>query len=129
MTPTVDSTATQRSVLIVDDEERLSRFVAMCLTRAGYRTMTCASVDAARALLPTENWSLVLTDLVMPNETGFDLIDWIDKNCPGIPVVVLTAHSTPAIVKQVKQASAAAILRKPFALAELYATVSQAMAA
>jgi len=125
----VDPTNAKHNVLIVDDEERLSRFVSMCLSRVGYQTTTCRSVDEARDLLPAENWSLVMTDLVMPNETGFDLMEWIDEHCPQVPVIVLTAHSTPAIVKQVAQAHAAAILKKPFSLEDLYKTVSSTMAA
>ncbi len=69
-----------------------------------------------------------MTDLVMPNETGFDLLHWIDENCPEVPVIVLTAHSTPAVVKQVAQARAAAMLKKPFSLEDLYTTVSAAVA-
>ncbi|MBI3958532.1 MAG: response regulator [Chloroflexi bacterium] len=129
MTPSANSAQEKHNVLIVDDEERLSRFVGMCLNRAGYETTTCRSVDEARALLSAEKWSLVLTDLVMPNETGFDLLRWIDDNRLEIPVVILTAHSTPAVVKQVAQTNAAAMLRKPFSLDNLYKTVSSAMAA
>lgn len=129
MTSSVDPTNAKHNVLIVDDEERLSRFVSMCLSRVGYHTTTCRSVDEARGLLPAASWSLVMTDLVMPSETGFDLLHWMDENCPEVPVIVLTAHSTPAVVKQVAQARAAALLMKPFSLEELYATVSSAVAA
>ncbi|RLT45109.1 MAG: response regulator [Chloroflexi bacterium] len=129
MIPSLDPAAAKRNVLIVDDEERLSRFVSICLNRVGYHTTTCRSVDEARELLPTERWSLVMTDLVMPDETGFDLLRWIGENCPEVPVIVLTAHSTPAVVKQVAQARAAALLKKPFSLEELYKTVSDTLAA
>ena len=125
----IRSTNSQHNVLIVDDEERLSRFVGMCLNRVGYEVTTCASVNEARALLPTEKWSLVLTDLVMPDETGFDLLHWVGENCPEIPVVVLTAYSTPAVVKQVHRSRAAAMLKKPFSLEDLYKTVSAAVVA
>jgi DNA-binding NtrC family response regulator len=134
MTTLIDSTVAEQSVaeqniLIVDDEVRLSRFVSMCLDRAGYTTFTCQSVDEARERLQTAKWSLVLTDLVMPHETGFDLLRWIGENYPQLPVIVLTAHSTPAVVNQIKQTRAAALLKKPFSLEELYTTVSLAMVA
>jgi len=120
---------TGRNVLIVDDEARLSRFVSICLERAGYATATCETVDEARRLLQSDGWSLVLTDLVMPQETGFDLLQWIDAHYPSLPVIVLTAHSSPAVTKQVAQARAVAMLQKPFSLQELYNTVSLVMAA
>jgi len=129
MTPLTDLRNAKQHVLIVDDEERLSRFISMCLNRVGYETVTCPSVEKARMLLTTRSWSLVMTDLVMPNETGFDLLHWIDEYHPETPVVVITAHSTPAIVEQVTQARAAAMLMKPFLLQELYEVVSSAMVA
>ncbi|MFZ1754458.1 MAG: response regulator, partial [Caldilineaceae bacterium] len=119
-----NTTNATQNVLIVDDEARLSRFVSMCLDRAGYTTSTCDNVDEARRLLSEGEWSLVLTDLVMPYETGFDLLDWIDKNHPQLPVIVLTAHTTPAVINQVQQARVAGMLRKPFSLDELYSSVS-----
>ena len=129
MTTFTNSAIGEQNVLIVDDEARISRFVSMCLDRAGYTSSTCHSVDEARTLLQSEKWSLVMTDLVMPQETGFDLLQWIDENYPELPVIVLTAHSTPAVTKQVKLTRAAAMLKKPFSLQELYNTVSLAMAA
>lgn len=128
MTLSVETSNTMQNVLIVDDEVRLSRFVSMYLSRVGFHTTTCRSVDEARALLSSKHWSLVLTDLVMANETGFDLLRWMDEHCPEVPVIVLTAHSSPAVAKQVAQANATALLKKPFSLEELYTTVSSAIA-
>jgi two-component system response regulator PilR (NtrC family) len=127
MTTSPDSSNVEKNILIVDDEARIGRFVSMYLDRVGYNTSTCQSVDEARRLLQSKKWSLVLTDLVMPQETGFDLLQWISENCPDIPVVVLTAHSSPMVVDQVNQAQAAAIINKPFSLGELYKTISLAM--
>lgn len=127
MATSPDSSNPEKNILIVDDEARIGRFVSMYLDRVGYTTSTCQSVDEARKLLQSKKWSLVLTDLVMPQETGFDLLQWISENYPDIPVVVLTAHSSPTVVDQVNQAQAAAIISKPFSLGELYKTISLAM--
>lgn len=127
MATSPDSSNPEKNILIVDDEARIGRFVSMYLERVGYTTSTCQSVDEARKLLQSKKWSLVLTDLVMPQETGFDLLQWISENYPDIPVVVLTAHSSPTVVDQVNQTQAAAIISKPFSLGELYKTISLAM--
>ena len=127
MTTSPDASNAEKNILIVDDEARIGRFVSMYLDRVGYKTSTCQSVDEARKLLQSQKWSLVLTDLVMPQETGFDLLQWISDNYPDVPVVVLTAHSSPRVVAQVNQTQAAAIINKPFSLGELYKTISLAM--
>ncbi len=80
MTTSPDSSNVEKNILIVDDEARIGRFVSMYLDRVGYNTSTCQSVDEARRLLQSKKWSLVLTDLVMPQETGFDLLQWISEN-------------------------------------------------
>ncbi|RME63248.1 MAG: response regulator [Caldilineae bacterium] len=115
-------------ILIVDDEEKLSRFVSMCLSRIGYETTTCTSAGEARRRLEDEDWTLVLTDLMMPDETGFQLIAWLQEHRPQLPVVVITAHSTQSIQGQVAQARVAGFLNKPFTLKDLYATVEKALA-
>lgn len=127
MPTVVDSSIAEKSILIVDDEARIGRFVSMYLERIGYTTSTCQSVDEARGLLQSKKWSLVLTDLVMPHETGFDLLQWINENYPELPVIVLTAHSSRTVVDQINRTRAAAILNKPFSLAELYTTISLAL--
>ena len=52
--------------LVVDDEEKLGRFVCMLLKQAGYHAATCQSVEDARRLLTSGQWHLVITDIVIP---------------------------------------------------------------
>lgn len=127
MTFPTQTITSQGSVLIVDDEERLSRFVSMCLGRIGYEPTFCGSVREAQNLLNRDVFSLVVTDLVMPEANGFDLLEWMAENCPDIPIVVLTAYSTPGIVRQVAQSRASAMLKKPFSIQDLYSTVAEVM--
>lgn len=118
--------AAQR-ILIVDDEEKLSRFMSICLTRAGFETTTCSSATCAREHLESEDWSLVLTDLMMPNETGFDLLQWIQQHRPNLPVIVVTAHSTRSVQQQVAHTVAAELITKPFSLRQLYEAVDRVL--
>lgn len=107
---------TEPSVLIVDDEEKLGRFICMLLKRSGYKPFACRSVAEARNLLSNRKWAMVLTDIVMPKENGFELVQWIGANYPSLPVVVMTAHSTEAIETQANNLGVAAILHKPFSI-------------
>ncbi len=52
----------------------------------------------------------------MPKENGFELVQWIGKNYPSLPVVVMTAHSTEAIETQANNLGVSAILHKPFSI-------------
>ncbi|MBV7331090.1 response regulator [Chloroflexi bacterium TSY] len=113
------------NILIVDDEEKLGRFICMVLKKAGYQSVACRSVAEARTLIGTNTWHLVLTDIVMPRENGFELAYWISQNYPRLPVIAMTAHSTEAIVHQANQLGVAAILHKPFTLEGLRKLLSE----
>ena len=114
-------------ILVVDDEEKLGRFICMLLKRAGYRASTCCTVADAQAQIKAKPWNLVITDVVLPYENGFELVRWLGDFSPGLTVIVMTAHSTDAIKTQASQLGVAAILHKPFTVESLCQTVAQAM--
>lgn len=111
--------------LVVDDEEKLGRFVCMLLKQVGYQAITCQSVEEARRLLSNGQWHLVITDIVIPRENGFDLMRWLKMHHPTLPVVAMTAHSTEAVIHQIHQFGFAAVLHKPFTIEYFYQVVQQ----
>ena len=102
----------------------------MLLRRSGsYDVVTCNSVAEARALLNADTWSLVITDVVMPNETGLQLVQWLTEHYPDLPCVVMTAHSNRIVDQQAVQLGAAEIIHKPFALDALQQLVDRVLVA
>lgn len=118
---------TGMSVLVVDDEEKLGRFVCMLLKRAGYQTHSCRSVAEARHLLNNKHWNLIITDIVMPQENGFELVRWVSENHPQLPIIVMTAHSTDAVENQAAQLGVSAVLHKPFTIDGLRQIIAEAI--
>ncbi|MCB0185674.1 MAG: response regulator [Caldilineaceae bacterium] len=112
-------------VLVVDDEEKLGRFVCMLLERMGYQASLCLSVDEAKRLLAQETWHLVISDIVLPGENGFDLIQWLKHHYPNIPVVAMTAHSTEAANHRIRKLGFVAVLHKPFSVDQFQRVVQQ----
>lgn len=111
--------------LVVDDEEKLGRFVCMLLKQVGYHALTCQTIEEARRLLSNDQWHLVITDIVIPRENGFDLMRWVKANQPTLPVIAMTAHSTEAVMVQLNQYGFAAVLHKPFSVEHFYGVVQQ----
>ncbi len=111
--------------LVVDDEEKLGRFVCMLLKQVGYQAVTCQTIAEARRLLSSGQWDFVITDIVIPRENGFDLMRWIKTHHPTVPVIAMTAHSTEAIMHQITQSGFVAMLHKPFTIDYFYQTVQQ----
>lgn len=110
----LDSPSLKNHVLIVDDEEKLGRFVSIVLKQIGYMPVNCQSVAEARKQIDARRWGLVITDIVMPRESGFDLMRWIARQHPQLPVIAMTAHSTEAIENQLPKLGFVDVVYKPF---------------
>jgi DNA-binding NtrC family response regulator len=117
----------QRRIIVVDDEEKLSRFVRICLERDGFLVVTTETVAEAQPLIQEQQWDLVITDLIMPIDSGFSLLQWLSTIAPKLPVIVMTAHSSDLVHHQAIQLGAVDVLYKPFSLDELRNTVRKAL--
>src|SRR6185437_16777513 len=79
-------------VLIVDDEPDLIELVSMTLSRMNLASEGAIDLTQARQHLSSRHFDLCLTDMKLPDGDGLDLVDWIQKNQPELPVAVITAH-------------------------------------
>jgi DNA-binding NtrC family response regulator len=114
-------------VVIVDDEPRMSTVVAMALGRDGYECETHASAAAALAAIEARGADVVVTDLMMPDVDGIELLRRLRATRPALPVILLTAHgSVPSAVAAMRE-GAFDYVAKPFDNDELRATVARAL--
>ncbi len=106
-----------KQILILDDEPSGLEFAATMLESNGYGVHTATSVVEGKSILQRyPDISLIITDLKMPNETGFSLLEYLHDNgrFSHIPVIVLTCCSDQNIVMQAIEAGAKGYLTKPF---------------
>ncbi|MCG3110204.1 MAG: sigma-54 dependent transcriptional regulator [Candidatus Manganitrophus sp. SB1] len=115
-------------ILIVDDERNLRRVLAAHLKREGWEVGE--AVDGAEALerLAQGAWSLVITDLKMPNLDGLGLLEQTAARHPDLPVVLITAHGTIETAVTAMKRGAFDYITKPFDQEELLAVVRKALA-
>ena len=111
-------TETPRSILVVDNDKKLLSIIQEYLELCHYQvTTTATGLDALR-LLRSENYHVLLTDIVMPDISGLGLIEISRKEFPGLPVIAMTGYG-----KQVKglttERSPDYYLEKPFNFSEL----------
>ncbi len=81
----------QNTILIVDDEEMISEFLASTLTREGHRCIMADSVEAGLQYMASEPIDMAILDIVMPGRSGIDLLVEIKKSDPHVAVLMLTA--------------------------------------
>jgi ActR/RegA family two-component response regulator len=94
-------------VLIVDDDADTLVTYARILTAAGYEIATANGCRAGLALLETESFRLLLTDVRMPDGSGLEVLAEARHRRPLLPVVVYSAWGTPALETAARQLGAA----------------------
>lgn len=112
-----------RSVLVVDDNEDTRHLLRTMLEAHGARVITANSVDEARAALAGEIPDVLVTDLAMPGEDGFSLLEYCrhhdDARLQSLPIMALTAYGTQQAQDRVLAAGFDAYLAKPVDPAEV----------
>ena len=79
-------------LLVVDDDRRIRDLLSRYLAREGYRVTTAGSASEARAKLDSLSFDLLVLDVMMPGETGFDLARSIRARS-AVPILMLTARA------------------------------------
>ena len=117
------------TVLIADDDRSIRTVLTQALGRSGYQVRSCSNAATLWRWVEDGEGDLVITDVVMPDENGLDLIPRIRRVRPDLRVVVMSAQSTLMTAVKAAQRGAFEYLPKPFDLKELLAVVGRALAA
>ena len=118
-------TVPEPSILLVEDDESLRRVVSRHLRGQGYRVEEAISAEAAvDALKAGLRPGLVLLDLNLPGDTGWDLLRRPELASAGSPPVVITSATTVS-PRRLAEFKCAGYLPKPFPLETLVATVER----
>src|SRR5438105_15598357 len=105
-------------LLLVDDDRRIRDLLSRFLSGEGYRVTTASSANDARAKLLGLHFDLLILDVMMPGETGFDLARLLPSFC-SLPIIMLTArHEAEARIEGL-QIGADDYVAKPFEPREL----------
>ena len=114
-------------VLIVDDDADMVTTCAQILTQHGYACLTASAGSEAITMMAAERPDLVVTDLHMPGVDGLAVARHARERVPPIPVVLISAWPSVRGAGDGCLAGATAHLAKPFANADLVATVRRAL--
>jgi len=102
------------SVLVVEDDEGMREAIETLLDAAG---MSATAYESAEALLDggaVDDALCVITDVKLPAMSGLELLAHLRARDAHPPVIVITAHDSPGMRKEVTRLGAAAFLPKPF---------------
>jgi DNA-binding response OmpR family regulator len=111
-----------RSVLIIEDDDRIRRIVSITLRREGLEVTEARSGEEGLAALAERPHDLVLLDLVLPGRSGLEVCREI-RRVSTTPVIMVTARADSADVIAGLEAGADDYVTKPFVAAELSARI------
>jgi two-component system, cell cycle sensor histidine kinase and response regulator CckA len=125
MTPEKGSPSRPLSVLIVDDDDLVRKFVERVLREAGYQTATASDGSEGLEVAATlETLDILVTDLIMPTMTGDELARRIRASAPGVKVLYITGFSDRLFKEKVTLWADEAFLDKPCSVKGLLQAVS-----
>ncbi len=117
------------TILIADDDRAIRTVLGQALTRAGHDVHTTDTAATLWQWISRGDGDLVITDVVMPDENGLDLLPRIKRVRPDLRIIVMSAQNTLLTALKANERGAFDYLPKPFDLNELLTSVSKALAA
>ena len=111
----------RKKVLIIDDDVAVRESLAAALSYEDYQTFPAASGEEALKLAAATPVDLVLLDLTLPGQNGWDIFEALTREHPLVPVIIITARSNQLFLAL--GAGAAALMEKPLDFPELLRTM------
>ena len=117
-------------ILLVDDDDCFAAALASVLEQAGYKLLRAGDGKAALRLYDPQTVSLVLTDLVMPEMEGMDLISRLRQQHPDVKIIAMSGgeiNFAKSYLRAARLVGADYILEKPFSKAQLLMAIHQGL--
>jgi len=122
-------TPPSKTVLIIEDEEDAAELFAEMMRVSGFRVLKTSNSTPALAMMAAEKPDVIILDIMMPDISGLEILRQMrrDPELSNIPVVVVSAKSMPADIKNGMEAGASTYLTKPVGFLDLKEAVERAL--
>ncbi len=108
-----------KSILIVDDNPNMSSLLSEMLEIFNYESVRAGDGIEALSKLEKNNFSMVITDMRMPNMTGLELLEKVKEKYPKIPVVLISGYSVENGGTNGNKIKPDGFLAKPFMMSDI----------
>jgi CheY-like chemotaxis protein len=117
-------------ILLVDDDQSFRPMLAETLSRLGHHVVTATNGDEALVLFREDAIDLVITDLIMPEREGLDVIRTLRRRAPNVKIIAMSGggRTSPVTYLEIaKRLGAATVLAKPFSTEQLKSAIAEAV--
>jgi DNA-binding response OmpR family regulator len=118
----------QTKIMVVDDELGICKNVEKILTKNKYTVVHTQSAAKALEMMKTDTFSLLISDIVMPEMNGLELLKHVAVEMPGTKTVMMTGYASTNTAMKAIRLGALDYIAKPFTPEELRSTVNKALA-
>ena len=118
-----------RRILLAEDDDSMRGFLERALAKAGYEVIAFANGKEAHERLKEEPFTLLLTDIVMPQMDGIELARRASELDPQIKIMFITGFAAVTLNTDNKAVKEARVLSKPFHLKDLVREIDRLLAA
>src|SRR5687768_517648 len=115
------------TILVADDDRAIRTVLHQALGRQGHNVRSTGAASTLWQWVQEGEGQLVITDVVMPDENGLDLVPRIRKLRPDLPVIVMSAQNTLLTAVRATERGAFEYLPKPFDIGNLVAAVQRSL--
>ncbi len=117
------------TILVADDDRTIRTVLTQALTRAGCRVHATSSLTTLMRWVGEGKGDVVISDVIMPDGNGLEMLPRIADQRPGLPVIIISAQNSIMTAIQATEAEAFDYLPKPFDLPDLMQRTARAIAA
>jgi len=114
-------------ILVVDDDEQMCEDISEMLSREGYTVSHVGSGEEALDRIKSEDFDVILTDLIMPGIDGMEVLRQSKRLKPAARVIMITGFGTIENAVEAMKEGASDYISKPFKINEVQATVKRAL--
>lgn len=114
-------------ILIIDDEKSIVDLLTVVFKKEGYTVKSSLSATKALELIDKEDFSLILSDIKLPQMSGMDILKYVNEKKPELPVIMITAYGTIKQAVEAFKMGAVDYVVKPFDMGELKLVVAQGL--
>ena len=116
-------------ILVIEDMYEIRMMMRSFLIRRGHKVIDAKDGVEALQLIKNDSIDIIVTDMLMPGKSGFDIIREVQKNEMDVPIIMVTGYNDPVSQNKALELGVTKILAKPFSADDLIDAVEDSLKA
>lgn len=103
-------------ILVADNHQNVREVMSNLLDMLDIEAVPCSGGEEVLHLLDSDDYDAVISDVVMPEMGGFDLVARLKEIAPGLPIIMMSSYASDTLEEEARSKGAVGLVSKPFKL-------------